>query len=257
MNKQKDLLDYYSEKYNNERFIETDPISIPHRFSRLQDIEIAGFWTAILSWGNRKSIINSGNKLMTLMGESPYQFMLEHKEKDKLVFKDFCHRTFNFTDSLYFLDFFQRFYLKNHSLEEAFIDDSFDQESGLDLYLEHFYNEFFSNTEQPFRTKKHISRPSSNSRCKRLIMFLRWMVRSDNKGVDFGIWKRISMKQLMIPLDVHVERTARKLELLNRTPLDWKAVVELTIACRNMNPEDPAIYDYALFGLSLENKIIL
>ncbi|MEP7195080.1 MAG: TIGR02757 family protein [Saprospiraceae bacterium] len=254
MNKLRDHLEYYAEKYNRKEFIEDDPISIPHRFSKIQDIEISAFWTAILAWGNRKAIIKSAGKLMELMDDSPYDFVMHHSESERSRFEHFVHRTFSYEDAIYFLSFLQHFYSQNRSLESAFSNFNVGSETVVEESLNNFYNKFFSLNYISERTRKHISRPSSKSRCKRLVMFLRWMVRSDSNGVDFGIWKNYSPSQLMIPLDVHVERSARKLNLLQRKQLDWKAVEELTMACRLLRPKDPAYYDYALFGLSLENK---
>ncbi len=250
-------LDHYAEKYNRKEFIDSDPISIPHQFKKKQDIEIAAFWVATLAWGARKSIINSGHRLMELMDNSPYDFIMHHQENDRLRFEKFVHRTFNHMDAYYFLNFFQEFYKKNDSLESAFLNpDTKEAFSTLEDSLNQFHKVFFSVDELPSRTRKHVSRPSTGSRCKRLIMFLRWMVRKDDQGVDFGIWNKIPMSQLMIPLDVHVERTARQLGLLTRTTLDWKAVVELSNNCKELRPQDPAYYDYALFGMSNFNEII-
>ncbi len=252
----KEILDYYAAKYNHLGFIEEDPISIPHHFTKIQDIEIAGFWTAVLSWGNRKSIIKNAKKLMELMEWSPYEFTTLHSEKDLMVFEKFCHRTFQFTDTIYFLTFFKDYYLKNKSLEGAFLYPGYAEHPDIKESLENFHRTFFSMTEVPDRTRKHISRPSTKSRCKRLLMFLRWMVRKDDQGVDFGIWNNIKPNQLFIPLDVHVERSARQLGLLQRRQLDWIAAEEITKACRKIRPHDPVYYDFALFGISNE-KIIL
>lgn len=251
-----EIMNHYAYKYNNKDFIANDPIYIPHQFSKKQDIEIAAFWTACIAWGNRKSIIQNAEKLMQLMDNSPHEFVLNHKEIDRSRFSTFVHRTFQFTDSIYFLEFFQDYYKKNESLENAFIPVVIEENKPfLESSLEAFYKFFFGLSTIPERTRKHVSRPSSGSRCKRLLMFLRWMVREDEKGVDFGLWKSINMTQLMIPLDVHVERSARKLGLLSRNSLDWKAVRELSENCSRLRPLDPAYYDFALFGMSLE-KII-
>jgi uncharacterized protein (TIGR02757 family) len=251
----KNLLDFYAQKYNQSKFIINDPIQIPHRYSRLQDIEIAAFWTAILSWGNRKTIIKNADQLMNLMGNSPYDFIIHHKERHRQLFSSFKHRTFQYTDTLYFLEFFQQYYRNNDSLESAFISQQEGRQT-MELRLATFNKNFFSLPEISQRTRKHISNPLSGSRCKRMIMFLRWMVRKDSNGVDFGVWNQIQPSELMIPLDVHVERTARALGLLKRKNLDWKAVMELSQECRNLRPEDPALYDFALFGLSQEKNTI-
>jgi len=250
----KPFLDFYSDKYNQRAFIEHDPISIPHRFSKKQDIEIIGFWVAMLSWGNRKTIINKGLELCERMDHAPYDFVLNHQEEDRRKFETFVQRTFNYTDSLYFLSFFQSWYKTHDSLEAAFVGSEDYPFMNLEAGLESLNQHFFSGDEVPQRTRKHVSKPSSGSRCKRILMFLRWMVRKDDRGVDFGIWKKLQPSQLMLPLDVHVERTARLLGLLKRNILDWKAVIEISEACRAMRPEDPAFYDYGLFGISLAMK---
>ncbi|MCC6816937.1 MAG: TIGR02757 family protein [Saprospiraceae bacterium] len=251
-----EVLEYYANKFNKPEFIESDPISIPHQFKIKQDIEIAGFLVSMIAWGSRKGIIRSGKKLLDLMDNSPYEFVINHNEAERRKFEHFVHRTFNSTDLLYFIEFFQNYYKTHQSLEEAFINTktacSFEI---IEDSLNNFYKLIFSSEDVPIRTRKHVSAPIKGSRCKRLVMFLRWMVRNDEAGVDFGIWKKISMSQLLIPLDVHVERSARILGLLKRKSLDWKAVLELGQNCRILRPHDPAYYDFALFGLSIENKL--
>lgn len=235
---------------NTAGFINDDPICIPHQFSLLQDIEISAFFTAILSWGNRKTIINKATELIHLMDGSPYDFILNHNEADMKRFLNFKHRTFHSTDTLYFIDFFQRHYTIYDTLEKAFYPDTsivYNQERA----LIHFHNYFFDNENAPARTRKHIATPERKSTCKRLNMFLRWMVRRDNNNVDFGLWKTIPMSALMIPLDVHVEKYARKFELLTRKQRDWAAVEEITNRLREFDPNDPVRYDYALFGLGV------
>ena len=241
-------MDKLVDQFNQESFIENDPISIPRRYSKLQDIEISGFWTAILSWGLRKTIINKANQLFQLMDDSPYDFIVNHQEKDRKKFLAFKHRTFNDIDTLYFLEFLQHYYKSNSSLETLFAKNNI--ESG----LSNFKQEFFSLSSAPKRTRKHISSPTTKSTCKRLNMFLRWMVREDNRGVDFGVWKTIKPSQLMMPLDVHVENQARKLGLLRRKQRDWNSVVELTDRLREFDPDDPVKYDFALFGLGIYEK---
>lgn len=245
------LLRDYAEKYNNPDFIGTDPIQIPHRFSLKQDVEIIGFWVAMLAWGQRKTIINKANELIQLMDNSPYDFILNHEEKDRAAFLDFKHRTFQATDTLYFLEFFQQFYRQYKSLEEAFIKNLPANAPDIEQALVGFHDFFFSLEIAPQRTRKHVASPARKSSCKRLNMFLRWMVRKDNKGVDFGIWKNISPSQLMIPLDVHVNRVARKLGLITRKQSDWLTVKELTDQLRLIDPDDPAKFDFALFGLGV------
>ena len=244
------FLDFYQDKYNSISFIPNDPISVPHRYSLLQDVEIAGFWTAMLSWGRRQTIIKKAIELMNIMGDSPYEFILNHKEKDRVRFQCFVHRTFQYTDTLYFLEFLQHFYRSHESLEEAFLSP----ENTLDPVfngLIRFHNSFFSLPNSPARTRKHVSTPARGSTCKRLNMFLRWMVRDDNNGVDFGIWKRIEPHQLYIPLDLHVDKVARSLGLLKRKQTDWLAVCELTDLLRSFDAVDPVKYDFALFGIGI------
>ena len=227
-----------------------DPVSIPHRYSKLQDIEITAFWTAILAWGQRVTIINKANELFGLMGDSPHEFVLNHTEEDRARFAAFKHRTFNYTDTLYFLEVLQHHYRTNVSLESAFTPDG--ACTSVERSLVHFRNYFFDLPYAPARTQKHIASPARKSTCKRLNMFLRWMVRSDARGVDFGLWKSITPAQLMMPLDVHVERVARQLRLLKRKQKDWLTVEELTASLRKYDPTDPVKYDFALFCMGLE-----
>ncbi len=245
-----ELLEKYYTIYNQPNFIEDDPISIPHQFSKQQDIEISGFFAAILAWGQRKTIINKCNDLMNLMDKSPHDFIINHQPHDLKKFKDFKHRTFNYTDLLYFLYFFQWYYQKNKSLETAFLTNDRNIEDGLNQ----FRRLFFSLPDYPLRTQKHIAAPFKKSTCKRLNMFLRWMVRKDNKGVDFGIWEQLNSSSLFCPLDVHVERTARILGLIKRKQRDWKTVAELTNNLKQIDKEDPIRFDFALFGLGIEQK---
>lgn len=244
----KEFLDAQVEKFNHVSFIEKDPISIPHQFSKLQDIEIIGFWTAMLSWGQRVTIINKSNELIQLMDGAPYDFMINHEEKDREPFLAFKHRTFQAIDTLYFLEFFQNYYRQNNSLETAMISDT---TSDVRSNLIAFHDHFFDSELAPQRTRKHVSTPVRKSTCKRLNMFLRWMVRKDHQGVDFGLWDSYSPSRLMIPFDVHVERIARKLGILDRKQRDWKAVEELTSKLSILDPSDPVKYDFALFGLGV------
>ncbi|WP_338763899.1 TIGR02757 family protein [Bernardetia sp. ABR2-2B] len=249
--KTKDFLDEKYEKYNHIDFVENDPIQIPHRFTKKQDIEISALFAAVLAWGLRKTIINKCNLIMELMDNSPHDFILNHKASDlnNVGFQEFKHRTFNSTDFLYFLDFLQRFYQKNDSLEALFSSKKTQKEN-----IAHFHNTFFDIDYAPQRTKKHISTPERKSACKRLNMYLRWLVRKDDKGVDFGIWGNISPSILICPLDIHVERESKKLGLLERNISDWKAAEELTQNLRLFDANDPVKYDFALFGLGVENK---
>jgi uncharacterized protein (TIGR02757 family) len=250
----KDYLEELAEYYNRKDFIADDPILIPHQFSQLQDIEIAAFFAAILAWGQRKTIINKSNELLSLMDNAPYDFIRHHQEKDRKHFLHFKHRTFQTTDTLYFLEFLQQFYKKNYSLETAFLPNITLTENKTENALINFHRLFFSLPDAPSRTQKHIATPARNSTCKRLNMLLRWMVRKDDKGVDFGLWKNISPSQLLMPLDVHVERVARRFGLIERKQRDWKTVLELTSRLSAFDPDDPVKYDFALFGLGVVEK---
>ncbi len=236
-------LDDIVDKVNRVDFIKDDPISIPRSYTTKQDIEITGFWVAMLSWGQRKTIISKSTELFALMDGAPYDFIINHKEKDRQIFKDFKHRTFQYTDTLHFLEFLQWYYKNHESMESAF-DFSIDASTA----LSRFHDLFFHQETAPQRTRKHVATPQRKSSCKRLNMFLRWMVRKDERCVDFGLWNAIPMSKLMIPLDVHVERIARQLNLLTRKQRDWRSVVELTDNLRELDPSDPVRYDYALFG---------
>ncbi len=252
--KTKDYLDELVERFNKPKFIADDPISIPKQFKKKQDIEIIGFWVAMLSWGQRKTIINKSQELIDLMDGAPYEFISQHEEKDRARFANFKHRTFQYTDTLYFLEFFQYYYKNNKSLESAFTKGMTIDDDTVENGLRSFHNYFFSLEFAPKRTRKHVSTPERNSRCKRLNMFLRWMVRKDKSKVDFGIWKDIKASQLLIPLDVHVERVARALDLVERKQNDWKTVIELSARLKKFCPEDPVKYDFALFGLGVLQK---
>ena len=249
-----ELLEEKFAEYNSRTFIDTDPISIPHSFSKKQDIEIMAFWTAMLSWGNRKSIINSANKLTELMDGAPHDFMLNHQEKDLKPFLNFKHRTFNATDTLYFIEFFKHYYKEHDSLEDAFARYMSKKSATIESGLAGFHDLFFSLEDAPHRTKKHIATPVRKSTCKRMNMYLRWMVRKDKSGVDFGLWKQIKPFQLFCPLDVHVDRVGRKLGLIQRKQTDWQTVLELTENLRSFDPIDPAKYDFALFGIGVLGK---
>ena len=248
----KPFLDKKVLEYNTLGFIEDDPICIPHLFNNKQDIEIMGFIAAILAWGQRKTIINKCKDLIDRMDGDPYGFISGYSGNDLQKLEGFKHRTFNFTDLEYFIRFFRQFYSQHKSLEPAFIDPSSPGDMGKGLT--HFRNEFFSFSDHPHRTRKHISSPDMGSSCKRLNMFLRWMVRKDTTGVDFGIWKRLSPAQLMCPLDLHVERVARKLELVTIKQSNWTAVEELTANLRLLDSKDPVKYDFALFGMGVVEK---
>jgi len=248
----KKFLDKKVDEYNLPSFIKDDPVCIPHLFSKKQDIEIAGFFAATFSWGQRTTIINKSKELMQLMDNSPHQFITQHSDKDLKSFLDFKHRTFNTTDLLYFMHFLKHHYKLNISLETAFISPK----AGGDLKenLSSFHNYFFSLSHAPARTRKHISTPSKHSACKRLNMYLRWMVRKDEHGVDFGIWKKIKPSELICPLDVHVARVSKHFGLLERKATDWQAAEELTANLRILDANDPVKYDFALFGLGVIGK---
>jgi len=261
-NKLTDFLNAKADEYNQPGFIKDDPISVPHLFTKKQDIEIAGFFAAIFSWGNRTTIIQKSKELMQRMDNAPYQFITQHTEKNLKKLVDFKHRTFNATDLLYFIEFFRCHYSKHKSLETAFTPHtqalsipsaSSGGEGSKTPVMEHilmgFHKYFFSLPDVPARTKKHIASPARRSTCKRLNMFLRWMVRKDDKGVDLGIWKNISPSQLICPIDLHVARVARRLGILKRKQTDWLAALELTEYLRTLDNDDPVKYDFALFGL--------
>jgi uncharacterized protein (TIGR02757 family) len=285
----KAFLDSKVEQYNRPEFIQNDPIVIPHQFSLKQDIEIMGFFASVLAWGQRKTIINKCIELIDRMDGAPYDFIINHQETDLQNLLDFKHRTFNDTDLLYFVSFLEHHYNEFDSLEDAFLPSmtglkkpdvfrnefidktsaaspeslasapcmaSAFQERSVDIEfsLNHFRTYFFSLPDFPPRTVKHISSPMQKSTCKRLNMFLRWMVRRDDKGVDFGIWERITPASLICPCDVHVERVARKLNLITRKQTDWQTAVELTGRLSEFDPYDPVKYDFALFGLGIEEK---
>lgn len=261
----REFLDRKVDEYNRPAFIPADPISIPHMFSKPQDIEIAGFFAAIFSWGNRTTIINKTKELMQLMDNAPYQFITQHADEDRKRLLGFKHRTFNATDLLYFIEFFHWHYSHHDTLEDAFLR-SHDHLSGFYRYffqLDHSVGHTARSLGSPYtadlpaappRTYKHIASPEKNSSCKRLNMFLRWMVRHDDRGVDFGIWKRIVPGRLICPLDVHVARVARRFNLMTRTQTDWQSALELTDYLITLDPNDPVKYDFALFGLGVMEK---
>jgi len=250
----KKFLDKKVDEYNQPFFIKDDPISLPHQFSKKQDIEIAAFFAALFAWGNRTTIIRKSAHLLSLMDNSPHEFLLHHKEAALKRMLEFRHRTFNPTDLLYFLEFLQFHYRKSSSLETAFTKWMKKEDATIENGLKGFHHYFFSLEHVPPRTKKHIASPERNSTCKRLNMFLRWMVRKDGNGVDFGIWKRISPSQLICPIDLHVARVARKLKLIKRKQTDWQTALELTEALRQFDRKDPVKYDFALFGMGIMEK---
>jgi uncharacterized protein (TIGR02757 family) len=236
-------------QYNNPSFIEPDPISIPHRFTLLQDREIAGFLTAAIAWGRRDLILRSANHLIEMMGDSPYKFLISADRQDFLKFKSFVHRTFNGLDCIYFLEGLSNIYKYYGSMEDIVLEGMNNGTTFRDG-ISCLRDKFFS-LPHAGRTEKHFADVKYGAAGKRLNMFLRWMVRNDGRGVDFGIWKRISPALLYIPLDLHSGNTARKLGLLKRKMNDWKAVEELTDVLRTFDENDPAKYDFALFGIGV------
>ena len=250
----KEFLDKKIDEYNQPFFIRNDPICIPHLFSKKQDIEISGFFAAIFAWGNRTTIINKSRELMQLMDMAPHKFCLNYESSDLKKLLGFKHRTFTDTDLLYFIEFLRFHYSRHDSLEDAFLKGINENDASTEKGLIGFRKYFFSLEDLPSRTKKHISSPATNSTCKRLNMFLRWMVRNDDRGVDFGIWKKISPSRLICSIDVHVARVAKRFNLLQRKPIDWPAALELTRYLRSLDKEDPVKYDFALFGLGVMEK---
>jgi uncharacterized protein (TIGR02757 family) len=247
----KEFLDEKALQYNSPAFIESDPVSIPHCFDRKEDIEISGFLTATIAWGNRTMILKNAGKLMELLDNAPYDFILNHQDIDLRRFRGFVHRTFNDTDLVYFTESLKNIYLHHGGLESLFSGHC--SETSTQPAIQEFRNQFFSLPHNT-RTRKHVASPADGSAAKRINMFLRWMVRSDNRGVDFGLWKKISPRQLSCPLDVHSGNVGRKLGLLTRNQNDAKALGELDANLRLMDPMDPVKYDFALFGLGVFEK---
>lgn len=248
------LLEQKYLKLNQPAFISADPVSIPHRFTQKQDIEISGLFAAMLAWGQRKTIINKCKDLLQRFDAAPHDFILNHQESDLKALLGFKHRTFNDTDLLYLVYFLRQFYQQHDSLELAFVGTGQIKIYNQKDRLEHFFNLVFSLPEAPNRTRKHISTPARKSACKRMNMFLRWMVRKDTNGVDFGIWQFIQPADLICPCDVHVDRVARRLGLITRPQTDWQTAVELTQKLKEFDLKDPVKYDFALFGLGVEEK---
>jgi uncharacterized protein (TIGR02757 family) len=244
----KDFLDEKVELYNNPKFIDSDPIQIPHLFSLKEDIEIAGFLAATISWGNRKMIIQNSHKMMKLMGNSPFDFVMSHDDTQLEKFEDFVHRTFNGGDFFTFIKSLQNIYKNHDGIESVFAKHQ--EKDSLQKSISEFKKVFFE-IEHQSRTQKHVSDPINNSAAKRINMFLRWMIRNDSKGVDLGIWKTISASKLSCPLDVHSGNVARKLGLLTRKQNDAKALFELDTKLRKLDKNDPVKYDFALFGLGV------
>ena len=242
----KEFLDEKVELYNNPNFITSDPVQIPHLYSLKEDIEISGFLAATIAWGNRKMIINNAHKMMQLLGNSPYDFVMSHTDEQLENLSQFVHRTFNGTDFVGFIKGLQHIYQNHNGLEAVFSQPTPSLQHSIATFKSHFFE-----IDHAKRTEKHISDPLNGSAAKRINMYLRWMVRKDTKGVDLGIWKNIDTAQLSCPLDVHSGNVARKLGLLHRTQNDAKAVVELDTQLRILDAKDPVKYDFALFGLGV------
>jgi uncharacterized protein (TIGR02757 family) len=250
-----DLYSFLEEKYlqyNNPKFIETDPISIPHRFTKKEDIEIAGFMAATIAWGQRVSIIKNASRLMEMMDNAPHDFIVNAQLGDYCRFDKFVHRTYNGEDCGYFLRSLQNIYKNHNGLEKVFSKKIIEGQGIKDAII--YFRNIFVELLPDKRTLRHISDPEKNSAAKRINMFLRWMVRKDNAGVDFGIWSSIDSCELYCPLDIHSGNVGRKLGLLKRNQNDWKAVEELTYSLRDFDPNDPVKYDFALFGLGVFEK---
>jgi uncharacterized protein (TIGR02757 family) len=243
------LLEEKYDQFNRNSFIESDPISIPHLFTKKQDIEIAGFISATIAWGQRKTIIKNANQFVELMDMEPFDFVMNHSQKELNRFTNFKHRTFNGIDAKYFITALNHIYSNHSGLENVFAQHPNDMQQSIANFKRIFFE-----INHPQRTQKHISNPLKNSAAKRINMYLRWMVRNDKRGVDFGLWNKIDSKTLMCPLDVHSGNVARKLGILKRTQDDWKATIELTESLKQFDINDPVKYDFSLFGLGVFEK---
>ena len=251
-NELKEFIDIKYEKYNKPVFITTDQLSIPHLFTKKEDIEISAFLASTIAWGQRPTIIKNALLLMTLMDMSPHDFILNSNKYDLRIFNKFVHRTFNGYDCIYTIKALKNIYKKHSSLENIF-QSGFDKDKTIRSSIIEFRKVFFTNIHEQ-RVERHISNPEKNSACKRLNLFLRWMVRNNNAGVDLGLWKKIPSSALLCPLDVHSGNVSRKLGLLTRQQSDWKAVMELTDNLKKLDADDPVKYDLALFGLGIFEK---
>lgn len=247
-----DLLDESYNKYNSCEFISDDPVSIPHQYNRKEDIEISAFITATIAWGQRKTILQNGNRLMSFMDNAPFDFVMQHSNTDLVKFKKFVHRTFNGEDCIHFIKALKIIYTKHGGVEKLIISNVKEDDKNLINGIVEIRRIFFS-IKHESRTQKHFANPLANSSSKRLNMYLRWMIRKDNRGVDFGLWD-ISPSLLLCPLDVHSGRVGRELGLLKRRQDDLKAVIELTNSLKEFDKEDPVKYDFALFGLGVDRK---
>lgn len=253
-NRTGEILEAYYNACHTADFVLDDPIGIPRRFSRLQDIEIMGFFAAILSWGQRVTVIRNCLRLSEMMHHQPYEFILHHSENELRPLEGFVHRTFNSTDLLGLIAFFKDFYRTNESLENAFLSGIAPTDEHVGGGIQAFHNLVMQAATTANRTKKHIPAPAGKSSCKRINMYLRWMVRPDDQGIDFGLWQKISPAQLICPLDVHVERHARRLGLITRKQSDWQTALELTANLKKFDPIDPVRFDFALFGMGIKEK---
>lgn len=249
----KELLNQRFTLYNTPDFISTDPISIPHSFSKREDIEVAAFCSATIAWGNRASIVKNGQRLMQLMDEAPYDFVMNASSSELKRLSGFVHRTFNADDAYFFTEALRNIYLNHQGPEQVFAEGLKTGNRQMDNAIVYF-RKIFLETPHLQRSEKHIANPARGSSAKRINMFLRWMVRNDNCGVDFGIWKNLSPADLYCPLDVHSGNVARKLGLLSRKQNDWQAAAELTGNLRKLDPQDPVKYDFALFGMGVFEK---
>lgn len=249
----RETLEFLHDKYNNPSFIELDPISIPHRFSDKLDIEISGFLASVIAWGNRKMIVRSANKMVDLMQGRPHWFLMNHSEEDLIPLNDFVHRTFSGQDFVCFIRALKNIYANYGSLGD-FFENNYAQCSDIRVVMSRFRSVFFDDIDSP-RSHKHLSSIDKKAACKRLCMLLRWFVRDDEKGVDFGIWKKIPSKALYLPLDIHSGNVGREFGLLSRKQSDWKAVEEITANLREFDVNDPVKYDYALFGVGVNSRL--
>ena len=245
----RELLERLHDRYNNESFIEADPISVPHSFTRPVDREIAGFLAATIAWGNRRAIVQSAHRMMRYMDNAPEDFVRNATETDMEYLRTYVHRTFNGVD---FQDFVRglRHIITEWGSVGNYFETRYEEHGDLRPVFSDFRRDFFA-AEHDAHCEKHLSSIDKGAACKRLCMYLRWFVRHDDRGVDFGMWRRIPMSALYMPLDIHTGRMGRNLGLLNRKQSDWKAVEELTASLRELHADDPVRYDYSLFGLGI------
>lgn len=249
-NEMKTILEENYQKYNRLNFIETDPIQIPHSFSKKENIEISAFLTAIIAWGRRDIIIKNAKKMMSVLDNNPYDFIINAQSKDFDNIEKFVHRTFQFTDFIFFLKSLQNIYKNKNGLEDVFYKN-YKKNKSIKESISGFRKIFFA-IPHPARTRKHIADVTKNSAAKRINLFLMWLIRTDNIGVHFGLWKKFNPANLLMPLDVHTAKMSRALNLLSRKQNDWQAVEELTNNLKKFDPKDPTKYDFAIFGMDLD-----